>query len=143
MTSLKVATAPSGTISDAVERVRSDSTSRIDSRKGLSAYFQRRGVTLKYRNRYYGDDWSGVGPITWTPCRFGGEGPQFVCSVASNGVYCGRRVIKLYGAGQLFACRARVMNTRIEIKGLTQFETGADGARFGSRFRPRFSAVSS
>jgi len=37
--------------------------------------------------------------------RFGGERPWFVCSVASNGVYCGRRVTKLYGAGRLFACR--------------------------------------
>ena len=28
-----------------------------------------------------------------------------VCSVRSNGVYCGRRVTKLYSAGRLFACR--------------------------------------
>ena len=28
-----------------------------------------------------------------------------MCSVASNGVYCGRRVTKLYGVGRLFACR--------------------------------------
>ena len=44
-------------------------------------------------------------PSPWTACRFGGERPWFVCSVASNGVYCGRRVTKLYGAGRLFACR--------------------------------------
>jgi hypothetical protein len=37
LTSLKVATAPSGTISEAVDFVRSASTSRIDSRNGLSA----------------------------------------------------------------------------------------------------------
>jgi hypothetical protein len=43
--------------------------------------------------------------VVWTPCRFGGDRPWFVCSVASNRVYCGRRVIKLYGAGRLFACR--------------------------------------
>ena len=38
-------------------------------------------------------------------CRLGGERPWFVCSVAANRVYCGRRVTKLYGAGRLFACR--------------------------------------
>jgi hypothetical protein len=43
--------------------------------------------------------------IEWTSCRLGGERPWFVCSVAANGVYCGRRVTKLYGAGRLFACR--------------------------------------
>src|SRR5262249_35835981 len=26
-------------------------------------------------------------------------------AIASNGVYCGRRITKLYGAGRLFACR--------------------------------------
>jgi len=36
---------------------------------------------------------------------FGGERPWFVCSVYSNGHYCGRNVTKLYGAGKLFACR--------------------------------------
>ena len=70
---------------------------------------QRHSVTLKYRSRSYGEDWSDVEQrvaIDWTPCRFGGERPWFVCSVAANGVYCGRRVTKLYGAGRLFACWA-------------------------------------
>ena len=65
-------------------------------------------VLLKYRSRSYGEDWSDVEQrvsIAWTPCRFGGERPWFVCSVAANGMYCGRRVTKLYGAGRLFACR--------------------------------------
>jgi len=69
---------------------------------------QRHYVLLKYRSRSYGEDWSDVEQrvaIAWTPCRFGGEQPWFVCSVAANGVYCGRRVTKLYGAGRLFACR--------------------------------------
>ena len=69
---------------------------------------QRHSVTLKYRSRSYGEDWSDVEQrvaIEWTPCWFGGERPWFVCSVAANGVYCGRRVTKLYGAGRLFACR--------------------------------------
>jgi hypothetical protein len=69
---------------------------------------QRHSVTLKYQSRSYGEEWSDVAqriPIAWTPCRFGGERPWFVCSVVANGVYCGRRVTKLYGAGRLFACR--------------------------------------
>ena len=63
---------------------------------------QRHSVTLKYRSRSYGEDWSDVEQrvaIEWKPCRFGGERPWFVCSVAANGVYCGRRATKLYGAG--------------------------------------------
>jgi hypothetical protein len=44
-------------------------------------------------------------PITWTPCRFGGRRPWFVCPASSGGRYCGRRVAVLYGAGELFACR--------------------------------------
>jgi hypothetical protein len=69
---------------------------------------QRHSVTLKNRSHSYCEDWSDVEQrvaITWSPCRFGGERPWFVCSVASNGVYCGRRATKLYGAGRLFACR--------------------------------------
>jgi hypothetical protein len=37
-------------------------------------------VTLKYRSRFYGDDWSDVEQrvsVAWTPCRFGGERPRF------------------------------------------------------------------
>ena len=62
-------------------------------------------VTLKYRSRSYGEEWSDVRqtvPLKWTPCRFGGERPWFICSVYSNGRYCGRNVTKLYGAGKLF-----------------------------------------
>ena len=74
----------------------------------INVQAQRHAVTLKYRIRSYGEDWSDVEqrvPIAWTPCRFGGERPWFVCSVTANGVYCGRSVTKLYGAGRLFACR--------------------------------------
>src|SRR4030095_3856375 len=66
---------------------------------------ERQSVTLKYRSRSYGEVWSDVAQrfaSAGTPCRFGGERPWFTCSVASNGVYCGRRVIKLYAAGRLF-----------------------------------------
>jgi hypothetical protein len=69
---------------------------------------QHHSVTLKYRHCSYGEDWSDVEQciaVAWTPCRFGSERPWFVCSVQSNGAYCGRRVTKLYGVGRLFACR--------------------------------------
>jgi hypothetical protein len=65
-------------------------------------------ITLDYRVKSPGQDWQSVNqriPIRWEPCRFGGQRPWFVCDVSSNGVYCGRRVAKLYGGGQLFACR--------------------------------------
>lgn len=68
---------------------------------------QDHAVTLKYRSSY-GEDCSEVEQrvtLQWTSCRFGGERPWFACSVSANGVYCGRRVTKLYGAGRLFACR--------------------------------------
>ena len=68
----------------------------------------RREIILDYRIQSHGEDWQSVRqrvPIRWTPCRFGGERPWFVCDVHANGVYCGRRVAKLYGAGRLFACR--------------------------------------
>jgi hypothetical protein len=69
---------------------------------------ERHRVTLRYRSRPYGGDWTSVKqqlPVVWTPCRFGGERPWFVCSVYASGTYCGRQVIKLYHAGRLFACR--------------------------------------
>lgn len=68
----------------------------------------RNAITLDYRIRSHGKDWQPVEqciPIRWTPCRFGGERPWFICDVRANGVYCGRQVAKLYGAGRLFACR--------------------------------------
>jgi hypothetical protein len=74
----------------------------------INVHTQRHSVTLKYRSSLHGEDWRDVEQhidIEWTPCRFGGERPWFVCSVAANGAYCGREVTKLYGAGRLFACR--------------------------------------
>jgi hypothetical protein len=65
-------------------------------------------ITLSYRLRSYEGKWQSVEqhvPISWTPCRFGGERPWFVCDVRAVGVYCGRRVAKLYAGGRLFACR--------------------------------------
>jgi hypothetical protein len=68
----------------------------------------RETVRLNYKVRSSAEDWQPVSqriPIRWTPCRFGGERPWFICDVSSNGVYCGRRVAKLYSGGRLFACR--------------------------------------
>jgi len=69
---------------------------------------ERHRVTLKYRSRRYGEGWASAKqqfPVVWTPCRFGGERPWFICSVCANGTYCGRQVTKLYQAARLFACR--------------------------------------
>jgi hypothetical protein len=74
----------------------------IDVRTGSDA------VVLIYKVRSESHDWQSVEQrvlITWTPCRFGGRRPWFVCPVSSGGRYCGRRVAVLYGAGELFACR--------------------------------------
>ena len=68
----------------------------------------RDAINLVYRIQTQGEDWQEVEqrvPIRWTRCRFGGERPWFVCDVLANGVYCGRQVVKLYGAGRPFACR--------------------------------------
>jgi hypothetical protein len=44
-------------------------------------------------------------PLTTTPCRYGGVRYWFTCPWYKNGVYCGRRVAKLYKDGDYFACR--------------------------------------
>jgi hypothetical protein len=74
----------------------------------INVQTQRQSVTLRYKSRSRSDDWIDVKQlitIAWTPCRFGSERPWFVCSVRSNGVFCGRKVTKLYAGGRLFACR--------------------------------------
>ena len=44
-------------------------------------------------------------PLTTTPCRYGGKRYWFICPWYKNGVYCGKRVGKLYKNGDYFACR--------------------------------------
>lgn len=44
-------------------------------------------------------------PLTTTPCKYGGVRYWFTCPWYKNGVYCGRRVSKLYKDGDYFACR--------------------------------------
>ena len=72
--------------------------------------FRRDGNTLvlSYRVRQHGEEWQDIEqptPIVWMPCRFGGTRPYFVCPGVVNGIACGRRVMKLYGAGTYFLCR--------------------------------------
>jgi len=45
--------------------------------------------------------------LTTTPCNFGGVRYWFICPLSKNGVYCGRRVAKLYKApgAEYFGCR--------------------------------------
>jgi hypothetical protein len=65
-------------------------------------------LVLSYRVRRHGGEWQDVEQptlIAWTPCRFGGARPYFVCPGVVNGIACGRRVAKLYGAGIYFLCR--------------------------------------
>jgi hypothetical protein len=44
-------------------------------------------------------------PLTWTPCHLGGRRCWFRCPGVISGVYCGRRVAKLYLGGKYFVCR--------------------------------------
>lgn len=74
----------------------------------ISVHTETGQAVLSYRIRSHGAEWKPVEqrvPIVWTLCRYGGRRPWFLCAVYANGRYCGRRVAKLYGAGDLFACR--------------------------------------
>jgi hypothetical protein len=60
-------------------------------------------VLLTHRYRVRSDaGWQTVEqrvPICWTPCRFGGRRPWFMCNT------CGRRAAKLYFVGPAVGCR--------------------------------------
>jgi hypothetical protein len=45
--------------------------------------------------------------LTTTPCNFGGIRYWFICPLSKNGIYCGRKVAKLYKApgADYFGCR--------------------------------------
>lgn len=62
-----------------------------------------RGVTLAYTvTPNFGGEPYGIREdvaIEWTPCRFGGERPWWLCPA------CSRHVMKLYGAGARYRCR--------------------------------------
>jgi len=60
-------------------------------------------LVLNYRHREGDSEWKNENyavRIVWTPCRFGGTRPWFLCPARG----CGRRVAVLYGGG-IFACR--------------------------------------
>jgi hypothetical protein len=81
-----------------------------DGERVASIQFRRDGdrLVLSYRVRRHGGEWQDVEqptPIVWMPCRFGGARPYFVCPGIVNGIACGRRVTKLYGAATYFLCR--------------------------------------
>jgi hypothetical protein len=83
---------------------------RQDGERVAWIQFQREGdrLVLSYRIRQHGGEWQDVEQptlIVWMPCRFGGARPYFVCPGVVNGIACGRRVAKLYGAGTYFLCR--------------------------------------
>jgi hypothetical protein len=83
-------------------------TSRDGSTASVLVVGGRETVRLDYKVRSSAEDWQPVSqriPIRWTPCRFGGKRPWFICDVSSKDAYCGRRVAKLYSGGRLFACR--------------------------------------
>jgi hypothetical protein len=65
-------------------------------------------VHLDYSVRPSGEEWqtaSETVAIIRVPGRYGGERTYFVCPGVVNGNVCGRRVVKLYGAGRYFLCR--------------------------------------
>ena len=83
---------------------------RQDGERVAWIQFRREGdrLVLSYRVRRHGGEWQDVEQptlIAWTPCRYGGARPYFVCPGVVNGIACGRRVAKLYGAGIYFLCR--------------------------------------
>src|SRR5262249_12094900 len=48
---------------------------------------ERHHVTLKYRSRLYGGDWTGAKqqfPVVWASCRFGGDRPAWYCIRSSS-----------------------------------------------------------
>jgi hypothetical protein len=67
-----------------------------------------RQVILMYRVRAGGGEWQDVEEpiaLAWTPCRYGGQRPWFICPGVVHGRVCSRRVGILYGAGRYFLCR--------------------------------------
>jgi hypothetical protein len=65
-------------------------------------------VHFSYRVCIAGGGWEDVEETIYidrVPCRFGGFRPYFICPGVVNGIACGRRVTRLYAAGQYFLCR--------------------------------------
>ena len=65
-------------------------------------------IVLSYRHCFAGGEWQDVEEpvrIARVPCRFGGERPYLLCPGIVDGIACGRRAAKLYGADRYFLCR--------------------------------------
>ncbi|MFO1036168.1 MAG: hypothetical protein U1E45_04920 [Geminicoccaceae bacterium] len=63
---------------------------------------------LGYRIRLGQGGWDAVDEdvaFVRVPCGYGGSRPYLVCPGMRAGVACGRRVIRLHGAGRYFLCR--------------------------------------
>ena len=74
----------------------------------INLHAEENQLHLDFNYRFRGDDWESVQeaiPITYAPCRYGGERPYFLCPGVVNGRHCGRRVAKLYAGGRYFLCR--------------------------------------
>ena len=106
----------------------------MDVRRGAGREHQRasrkRRGRLNYRSCSSGS-WKSVQqrvPIRLTACHLGGVRPWFVCSVYSDGRYCGRRAAILYGAGELFACR-QCYGLAYQSQQQTAVRRGLDKAR--------------
>jgi len=69
--------------------------------------------------------------LTTTPCNLGGVRYWFICPLSKNGIYCGRRVGKLYlsPGGRYFGCR-HCYNLSYESRNEPHF------ARRGGMFYP-------
>src|SRR5215831_16033489 len=80
-----------------------------DPAGSINVQVESAAVLLSYRWCYSGsDNWKSIQqrvPIRLTACHLGGVRPWFVCSVYSDGRYCGRRAAIFYSVGELFACR--------------------------------------
>src|SRR5262249_41570793 len=81
-----------------------------DGERVAWSQFRRDGkaLILSYRGRWQSEEWRDIEQSTqvvWRACRLGGARPYFVCPGVVNGIACGRRVSKLYGAGAYFLCR--------------------------------------
>lgn len=69
----------------------------------IHVHVQADHIILDYRRQNSYGDWNAMRysvPLNWTPCRFGGERPWFICPAKG----CQRRVAILY-SGSIYACR--------------------------------------
>jgi hypothetical protein len=84
---------------DEVARINYDISTIIDSSF----------IELNYKARLRGEiEWRSITQklqLDTVPCKFGGKRWYFRCNLSKNGVYCGRRVAKLYTFGDYFGCR--------------------------------------